>query len=219
MKDKVIYNVIAFLLGIAMLCLLGGGLWWGATAAYSWFDNWARGEEVRHEWHLRGREWDVETASESTSGGQVEIDVLREVYVEDANDPDGAALIGDWDSNFEASGATVKIAKPPKHGTATVAQDGTLTYKANGKYVGTDSVTWSVKLKQAPETVTGTQLIAVNPEEEKGEPWVPPGERWPGAYENCTEARAEGGAPVRKGQRGYAPWLDADSDGIGCDGG
>jgi hypothetical protein len=155
----------------------------------------------------------------TTSGGKAEINVLREVYLEDANAPDRDTVrIGDWDSGFEASDARVEIAKPPEHGTATVAQDGTLTYKADDNYVGSDSVTWSVKLEQVPETVTGVLPIEVEPEPE-GEPWVPPGERWAGAFENCAEARAKGGAPVRKGEQGYAPWLDADGDGVGCDGG
>lgn len=202
------------------LCLIGGGLWWGATAAYNGFENWARGskaEDVVHEWHLRDRPWDVEEEGESTtSGGQLKVDLLREVYLEDANDPEASGLIDGWTSDFKVSDAEVTIAKPPKHGTATVAQDGTLSYEADDNYVGADSVTWSVKLRQAPETVTGTLPIEVEPEVQ-GEPWVPPGERWPGAYENCAEARARGGAPVRRGQPGYAPWLDADSDGTGCD--
>ncbi|QNE74064.1 hypothetical protein F0344_05105 [Streptomyces finlayi] len=46
-----------------------------------------------------------------------------------------------------------------------------------------------------------------------------PGKRWPGAFENCAEAQARGRAPVRKGEQGYAPWLDADGDGTGCDAG
>ena len=36
-------------------------------------------------------------------------------------------------------------------------------------------------------------------------------------YANCAEARAAGAAPVRRGDPGYAPWLDRDHDGIGCE--
>ena len=36
-------------------------------------------------------------------------------------------------------------------------------------------------------------------------------------YSNCAEARAAGAAPVRRGQPGYAPHLDRDNDGIGCE--
>lgn len=36
-------------------------------------------------------------------------------------------------------------------------------------------------------------------------------------YENCTAARAAGAAPVRVGDPGYAPHLDRDGDGVGCE--
>jgi hypothetical protein len=36
-------------------------------------------------------------------------------------------------------------------------------------------------------------------------------------YRNCDEARAAGVAPIYKGEPGYAPWLDADDDGIACE--
>ena len=36
-------------------------------------------------------------------------------------------------------------------------------------------------------------------------------------YRNCAAARAAGAAPVRRGDPGYAPWLDRDSDGVGCE--
>jgi hypothetical protein len=36
-------------------------------------------------------------------------------------------------------------------------------------------------------------------------------------YANCSEARAAGAAPVRRGDPGYAPHLDRDSDGVGCE--
>jgi len=38
-----------------------------------------------------------------------------------------------------------------------------------------------------------------------------------GAFRNCTEARAAGAAPVMRGDPGYGPHLDRDSDGIGCE--
>lgn len=37
------------------------------------------------------------------------------------------------------------------------------------------------------------------------------------APRNCAEARARGLASARHGQPGYAPWLDADNDGIACE--
>lgn len=36
-------------------------------------------------------------------------------------------------------------------------------------------------------------------------------------YANCSEARAAGAAPVRRGDPGYGPHLDRDNDGIGCE--
>lgn len=38
-----------------------------------------------------------------------------------------------------------------------------------------------------------------------------------GAFRNCAAARAAGAAPVRRGDPGYGPHLDADGDGIGCE--
>ncbi|AWZ09569.1 hypothetical protein DRB89_39785 [Streptomyces sp. ICC4] len=36
-------------------------------------------------------------------------------------------------------------------------------------------------------------------------------------YKNCTEAKAAGAAPIRRGQPGYGKHLDRDNDGIACD--
>ena len=36
-------------------------------------------------------------------------------------------------------------------------------------------------------------------------------------FANCLEARAAGAAPVRRGDPGYAPKLDRDNDGVGCE--
>lgn len=36
-------------------------------------------------------------------------------------------------------------------------------------------------------------------------------------YANCTAARDAGAAPVRRGDPGYRPALDRDSDGVGCE--
>jgi len=37
------------------------------------------------------------------------------------------------------------------------------------------------------------------------------------SYANCAAARAAGAAPVRLGDPGYAPHLDRDGDGVGCE--
>jgi hypothetical protein len=36
-------------------------------------------------------------------------------------------------------------------------------------------------------------------------------------FENCAAARAAGAAPVHRGQPGYGPHLDGNSDGVGCE--
>lgn len=36
-------------------------------------------------------------------------------------------------------------------------------------------------------------------------------------YANCTEVRAAGAAPLRRGQAGYRPDLDSDGDGVACE--
>lgn len=36
-------------------------------------------------------------------------------------------------------------------------------------------------------------------------------------YQNCTEARDAGAAPVRSSDPGYGPHLDRDGDGVGCE--
>ena len=38
-----------------------------------------------------------------------------------------------------------------------------------------------------------------------------------GSFRNCSEARAAGAAPVRRGDPGYGSHLDRDNDGIGCE--
>ena len=36
-------------------------------------------------------------------------------------------------------------------------------------------------------------------------------------YANCSEARAAGAAPIRRGEAGYRPALDRDDDGVACE--
>lgn len=38
-----------------------------------------------------------------------------------------------------------------------------------------------------------------------------------GTFRNCSEARAAGAAPVRRGDPGYGSHLDRDGDGVGCE--
>ena len=36
-------------------------------------------------------------------------------------------------------------------------------------------------------------------------------------YDNCTEVRAAGADPIRRGEPGYGPHLDRDGDGVACE--
>ncbi len=36
-------------------------------------------------------------------------------------------------------------------------------------------------------------------------------------FSNCTEARAAGAAPLRRGEPGYRPAMDRDNDGVACE--
>lgn len=36
-------------------------------------------------------------------------------------------------------------------------------------------------------------------------------------FRNCSEARAAGAAPIRRGESGYGSHLDRDGDGIACE--
>ncbi|MFJ9173930.1 excalibur calcium-binding domain-containing protein [Streptomyces sp. NPDC102360] len=58
-------------------------------------------------------------------------------------------------------------------------------------------------------TDTGTSSSGSNDSSSNDSPSV--------SYDNCTAARAAGAAPIHRGEPGYAPHLDRDGDGIGCD--
>jgi hypothetical protein len=36
-------------------------------------------------------------------------------------------------------------------------------------------------------------------------------------YKNCTQARANGDTDIPSSSDKYGPWLDRDSDGVGCE--
>jgi hypothetical protein len=59
------------------------------------------------------------------------------------------------------------------------------------------------------------------PEPEYREPapvYAVPQARTPSAYfQNCSEARAAGAAPIMEGEPGYARRLDRDGDGVACE--
>ena len=75
----------------------------------------------------------------------------------------------------------------------------------------------------AAPVVEAPAVVVVPPVVSPGAPAAPagpgPGARpaSAGPFANCTEAWAAGAAPVHVGDPGYAPKLDRDSDGIGCE--
>lgn len=64
---------------------------------------------------------------------------------------------------------------------------------------------------------TTTQPPATQPPPPPTTQPPPPPEPDPVYYSNCSEARAAGAAPVRRGDPGYGTHLDRDGDGIGCE--
>jgi Excalibur calcium-binding domain len=61
----------------------------------------------------------------------------------------------------------------------------------------------------ADETFASTPVPIYTPPQRVAEPSA--------YYRNCSAARAAGAAPVRDGDPGYAPHLDRDGDGVGCE--
>ena len=60
----------------------------------------------------------------------------------------------------------------------------------------------------------GSSTPQRSPQTQKAQAFVGSGSR---AFANCSEARAAGAAPVRRGDPGYGSHLDRDNDGIGCE--
>ncbi|MFC5849571.1 excalibur calcium-binding domain-containing protein [Deinococcus petrolearius] len=79
----------------------------------------------------------------------------------------------------------------------------TVTVKANGTYTVT------------AERGLGTQgtTRSTAPQPSAPAPALPSGV----SYRNCTEAKAAGAAPLRRGQPGYSTSLDRDGDGVACE--
>ena len=73
---------------------------------------------------------------------------------------------------------------------------------------------------QPPAQPPAPQAIATTAPEPAPAPAPPPPAPAPARdvyYKNCTEARAAGAAPIRRGEPGYRPQLDRDDDGIACE--
>ena len=75
----------------------------------------------------------------------------------------------------------------------------------------------------APTTTTPTTVAPTTAAPAPTTTWAPPPSPSEapaapaGGYANCAAARAAGAAPVHIGEPGYAPRLDGDGDGVGCE--
>lgn len=87
----------------------------------------------------------------------------------------------------------------------TVTVTATTTVAAESEPVPAETVT-------ATETVKVTKTVTAEPA--AGEDSGADADVY---YANCSEARAAGAAPIRRGEPGYASHLDRDNDGVGCD--
>lgn len=90
------------------------------------------------------------------------------------------------------------------------SRDGYGRHPREARYVAADAATDSTCTPPPPAP---TPAPTPTPAPSTSGPGTGPG----GAYRNCTEARALGGAPVNRGQPGYGTHLDRDRDGIGCE--
>lgn len=155
------------------------------------------------------------------AGNSLDVDVLDNDSVTLENG-DRAALL----HTYDPAELTLSIDTEPAHGSASVSGT-TVTYTAGDGYAGEDKLTYEVLVKgtevpaatavvritvtaAAPET---TPTPASNASDTAPETTDPA----PAYYKNCDAARAAGAAPVEEGDPGYAPHLDRDGDGVGCE--
>ena len=69
----------------------------------------------------------------------------------------------------------------------------------------------------APVVVPAPQPIVPQVPAPSPAPAPAPASSASGPFANCDAARAAGAAPVYRGDPGYAPHLDRDDDGVGCE--
>ncbi|MFI7287211.1 excalibur calcium-binding domain-containing protein [Streptomyces anulatus] len=155
------------------------------------------------------------------AGNSLDVDVLDNDSVTLENGARTALLHA-----YDPAELTLSIDTEPGHGSASVSGS-TITYTARDGYAGEDELTYEVLLKgtevpaatavvritvsaAAPEATPTPASNASNPAPKATDPA-------PAYYENCDAARAAGAAPVEEGDPGYAPHLDRDGDGVGCE--
>ncbi|MEL4153918.1 excalibur calcium-binding domain-containing protein [Corynebacterium bovis] len=109
---------------------------------------------------------------------------------------------------------------PPPAVTTTVTVTNTVTNTATVTATVTDTVTRTVTVtpEPAPQRLTGggytgdDSTSGYGAAEPKG--LTPPAA---GLFDNCSQARAAGAAPIYRGAPNYLPKLDRDNDGIACE--
>ncbi|MFJ9109193.1 excalibur calcium-binding domain-containing protein [Streptomyces sp. NPDC102283] len=155
------------------------------------------------------------------AGNSLDVDVLDNDSLTLENG-DRAALL----DTYDPAELTLSIDTEPGHGSASVSGT-TVTYTARDGYAGEDELTYKVLVKgtEVPAasavvriTVTAattepTPTSASNASDSDPRTTDPA----PAYYENCDAAHDAGAAPVEEGDPGYAPHLDRDGDGVGCE--
>ncbi|MFJ4706435.1 excalibur calcium-binding domain-containing protein [Streptomyces anulatus] len=158
------------------------------------------------------------------AGNSLDVDVLDNDSVTLENGERAALL-----HTYDPAELTLSIDTEPAHGSASVSGT-TVTYNARDGYAGEDKLTYEVLVKgtevPAATAVVRITVTAAAPETTPTANPTPAGnaskppkatDPAPAYYENCDAARAAGAAPVEEGDPGYAPHLDRDGDGVGCE--
>ncbi|WP_404949996.1 excalibur calcium-binding domain-containing protein [Streptomyces sp. ARC12] len=156
------------------------------------------------------------------AGNSLDVDVLDNDSVTLENGERAALL-----HTYDPAELTLSIDAEPAHGSASVSGT-TVTYNARDGYTGEDKLTYEVLVKgtEVPAATAVVRITVTAPAPETtppknptpaGNASKPPKDPAPAYYENCDAARAAGAAPVEEGDPGYAPHLDRDGDGVGCE--
>ncbi|MFJ6807837.1 excalibur calcium-binding domain-containing protein [Streptomyces anulatus] len=159
------------------------------------------------------------------AGNSLGVDVLDNDSVTLENGERAALL-----HTYDPAELTLSIDTEPEHGSASVSGT-TVTYNARDGYAGEDELTYEVLVKgtevPAATAVVRISVAASTPDATPAENPTPAGDASkpspkatgpaPAYYENCDAVRAAGAAPVEEGDPGYAPHLDRDGDGVGCE--
>ncbi|MFH9238628.1 excalibur calcium-binding domain-containing protein [Streptomyces anulatus] len=159
------------------------------------------------------------------AGNSLDVDVLDNDSVTLENGERAALL-----HTYDPAELTLSIDTEPAHGSASVSGT-TVTYNARDGYAGEDELTYEVLVKgtEVPAATAVVRITVTAPAPETTPPAKPtpagnaskPAPKAtdpaPAYYENCDAARAAGAAPVEEGDPGYAPHLDRDGDGVGCE--